>query len=130
MNVVLDTNVLVSAMLSPGRKAYCILQSAIFTDFQIVYDYRIMEEYERVLHYRKFGFDENDIQAVLSPIKEYGLQIVAHPIRDVAFNDESDRKFLEVAKSAGCVLVTGNQKHFPDDSIIMSVADFYARFIE
>ncbi len=32
MNVVLDTNVLFSAMLSPGRKAYNILQSVSFGD--------------------------------------------------------------------------------------------------
>ena len=38
MNVVLDTNVLVSAILSPGRKAYSIFQSAVFGDFQIVFD--------------------------------------------------------------------------------------------
>ena len=67
MNVVLDTNVLVSAMLSPGRKAYSILQAVIFGDFQIIYDYRIMDEYKDVLHYKKFGFEENDIEAVLTP---------------------------------------------------------------
>ena len=129
MNIVLDTNVLVSAMLSPGRKAYSILQSVIFGDFQIVFDARIMDEYEKVLHYRKFGFKENDIAAVLSPIMEYGLQIVAHPLTDIAFNDESDRKFLEVAKTAEAVLITGNMKHFPEDPIIMNVSDFHSRFI-
>ena len=68
MNVVLDTNVLVSAILSPGRKAYSILQSVFSGDFQLVFDARIMDEYENVLHYRKFRFDENDIADVMSPI--------------------------------------------------------------
>lgn len=45
MNVVLDTNVLVSAILSPGRKAYSILQSVFSRDFQLVFDARIMDEY-------------------------------------------------------------------------------------
>ncbi len=129
MNIVLDTNVLVSAMLSPGRKAYSILQSVFFDVFQLVYDSRIMDEYERVLHYAKFGFDDGDIEAILSPIKESGLHIVAHPIKDVPFTDESDRKFFEVAKMAGAVLVTGNLKHFPDDPIIMSVSDFHLKFL-
>ena len=129
MNIVLDTNVLVSAMLSPGRKAYNILQSTILGDSQIVFDSRIIDEYERVLRYRKFGFAEDDIAAVLAPIKEYGLQIVAHHIRDVVFTDESDRVFFEVAKTAGAVLVTGNLKHFPFDPDIISVSDFYARFL-
>ena len=48
MNVVIDTNVLVSAMLSPGRKAYGIIQSVIFGDFQLIYDFRIMDEYVQV----------------------------------------------------------------------------------
>ena len=130
MNVVLDTNVLVSAILSPGRKAYSIFQSAVFGDFQIVFDSRIMDEYEKVLHYRKFGFEANDIDAVLSPIKEYGIHIVAHPIKDIAFGDESDRKFFEVAKTSGAILVTGNMKHFPSDPAVMSVSDFYGNFLD
>lgn len=129
MNIVLDTNVLISAMLSPGRKAYSILQSVFFEGFQVVYDSRIMDEYERVLHYEKFGFDEKDIEAILSPIRENGLHIVAHPIKAIPFNDESDRKFLEVAKTASAVLVTGNLKHFPEDPIVMSVSDFYEKFL-
>ena len=129
MNVVLDTNVLVSAILSPGRKAYSILQSVFSGDFQLVFDARIMDESENVLHYRKFRFDENDIADVMSPIREYGLQIVARQIRDIKFSDESDRKFFEVAKTSGAVLVTGNMKHFPDDPMVMSVSDFYEKFL-
>ena len=130
MNVVLDTNVLVSAMLSPGRKAYSILQAVVFGDHQMVFDSRIMDEYENVLRYEKFKFDENDIEAILSLIKEYGIHIVARPSRSISFNDESDRKFFEVAKASGAVLVTGNLKHFPSDPEIISVSDFYGRFLD
>lgn len=130
MNVVLDTNVLVSAMLSPGRKAYSILQAVVFGDYQMVFDSRIMDEYENVLRYEKFKFDENDIEAILSLIKEYGIHIVARPSRSISFNDESDRKFFEVAKVSGAVLVTGNLKHFPSDPEIISVSDFYGRFLD
>ena len=56
MNIVLDTNVLVSAMLSPGRKAYSILQTVLLGDFQLIFDSRIMQEYDQVLRYKKFGF--------------------------------------------------------------------------
>lgn len=130
MNVVLDTNVLVSAMLSPGRKAYSILQAVVFGDYQMVFDSRIMDEYENVLRYEKFKFDENDIEAILSLIKEYGIHIVARPSRSISFNDESDRKFFEVAKASGAVLVTGDLKHFPSDPEIISVSDFYGRFLD
>ena len=129
MNIVIDTNVLVSAMLSPGRKAYGIIQSVIFGDFQLIYDFRIMDEYVQVLHYGKFDFDEDDIADFLSPIREHGLQIAVPPMKDEAFSDESDRKFFEVAKASGAVLITGNMKHFPKDPIVMSVTDFYERFL-
>ena len=65
----------------------------------------------------------------MSPIREYGLQIVARQIRDIKFSDESDRKFFEVAKTSGAVLVTGNMKHSPDDPMVMSVSDFYEKFL-
>lgn len=130
MNIVLDTNVLVSAVLSPGRKAYSILQFVLFEEFQVFYDSRIMDEYERVLRYEKFGFDEDDIEAILSPIRENGIHIVAHQIKDIPFNDETDRKFFKVAKTAEAVLITGNLKHFPDDPMVMSVSDFYTKFLD
>lgn len=129
MNVVLDTNVLVSALLSPGRKAYDIVQASILGNFQIVFDSEILEEYERVLRYRKFGFSENDISDFLTPIKEYGIAVIPCHVKGIVFPDESDRKFYEVAKASGSVLVTGNIRHFPSDPSVMSTSDFHAEYI-
>ena len=44
------------------------------------------------------------------------------------FLDEADKKFYEVAKFCGAVLVTGNLKHFPKDPLVMSVTDFLDRY--
>ena len=126
MNVVLDTNILVSAVWSPGKTAGDILVAALSGRFNIFYDLRIIEEYFRVLHYPKFGFEDWEIDAVLEPIVKYGTVIAAKPAPDVAFTDESDRKFYEVAKTAGAILVTGNMKHYPSDGIAMSTSDFHA----
>ena len=41
-----------------------------------------------------------------------------------AFIDEADKKFYEVAKHCGTVLVTGNLKHFPSDPQIVNAATF------
>jgi predicted nucleic acid-binding protein len=38
--------------------------------------------------------------------------------------DEEDRKFYNVAKSSGAFLITGNIKHFPSESFIITPADF------
>ena len=126
MNVVLDTNILVSAAWSPGKTASDILSAAFSGQFSIYYDLRIIEEYFRVMHYPKFGFEDWEIDAVLEPIVKYGIVIAAKPIPDVVFTDESDRKFYEVAKTANAILVTGNLKHYPSDGIAMGTADFHA----
>ena len=51
MNVVLDTNILVSAAWSPGKTASDILVAALSGQFNIFYDLRIIEEYFRVMYY-------------------------------------------------------------------------------
>ena len=126
MNVVLDTNILVSAAWSPGKTASDILSAAFSGQFSIYYDLRIIEEYFRVMHYSKFGFEDWEIDAVLVPIVKYGNIIAAKPIPNVVSTDESDRKFYEVAKTANAILVTGNLKHYPSDGIAMGTADFHA----
>ena len=93
MNVVLDTNILVSAAWSPGKTASDILVAALSGRFNIFYDLRIIEEYLRVMHYPKFGFEDWEIDAVLEPIVKYGTVIAAKPAPGVVFTDESDRKF-------------------------------------
>lgn len=52
-----------------------------------------------------------------------GFSVVAEPIDD-EFIDESDKKFYEVAKSSGAVLITGNLKHYPVDDQVLSVWNF------
>ena len=49
MNIVLDTNILVSAAWSPGNNAGNILNAAFARRFTACYDYRILEEYIKVL---------------------------------------------------------------------------------
>lgn len=87
------------------------------------YDYRILCEYREVLQRPKFGFSKSEINSLLDWFEAYGRSVLAEPLEDV-FVDEADKKFYEVAKFCGAVLVTGNLKHFPEDPLVMSVADF------
>ena len=123
MLVVVDTNILVSAFWSrQGNPAKIIglIQNRTITP---CYDYRILEEYEEVLSRAKFGFDEWEINDFLSQIKHDGMSIVAQTI-NMPFVDESDKMFYEVAKYCNAKLITGNAKHYPNDSLIISPADF------
>lgn len=125
MNIVLDTNVLVSALWSPSGKPAAILNVVISQRFTACYDHRILDEYNKVLRRPKFGFSEWEIACLLEPVVKNGISIIAKPCLEILFTDESDRKFYEVAKSCGASLVTGNTKHYPQDSCIATVADFY-----
>lgn len=128
MNVVLDTNVLVSALWSSDSKPGYIVNAVIAGRFTACYDYRILDEYERVLRRAKFGFLPWEVDYLLEPIVRGGLSVVPEPLIDIPFADESDRKFLEVARCCDAVLITGNMKHYPQDAQIMTVAEFYEKY--
>ena len=130
MNIVLDTNVLVSAAWSPGHNASSILYAAFAGIFTVCYDYRILEEYERVLRYPRLQFTEWEINAILEPIIKSGIAVIAPPIPEVSFDrDISDRKFYEVAKFCDAVLITGNLSHFPQEPDIISPGEFCRRYL-
>ena len=131
MNLVLDTNILVSAAWSPGRNASEILLAVFSGQFTVCYDGRILEEYERVLHYPKLQFSEWQIQAILDPLIKHGLSVVLDPMPEVSFErDQSDRKFYEVAKYCQGILVTGNLAHYPADPDVISPAEFCRRYLK
>jgi putative PIN family toxin of toxin-antitoxin system len=53
MRMVLDTNVLVSALISPGRFSYQLLQFWEADEFTFVTSAEQLDELERVLKYEK-----------------------------------------------------------------------------
>ncbi len=123
MLVVIDTNVLVSALWSkngaPAQVIGMVLSGSIIPCF----DYRIMNEYREVLQRPKFRFPQGQINALLDWFNFCGQSVIAKPI-DLPFSDTADKKFYEVAKTCGAALITGNLKHFPDDPQVISVSEF------
>ena len=126
MLVVLDTNILVSSLWSrngaPARVVSMILTGQLIP----CYDYRILTGYRQVLSRPRFNFSDGEIDSLLEWIETSGRSIVADPIND-PFIDESDKKFYEVAKFCGAILITGNLKHFPNDPQVMNVSSFLER---
>ena len=123
MLVVIDTNILVSALWSrdgvPARVVGLVLSGQLIP----CYDHRIMLEYRQVLQRPKFRFRPAEVNALLDWIRLAGRSVVPAPV-EAPFVDEADRKFYEVAKYCGAVLITGNLKHYPSDDTVMSVSDF------
>jgi putative PIN family toxin of toxin-antitoxin system len=113
--VVLDTNVLVSALINsfgaPGRVLDLMLAGSIAP----VYDDRILAEWREVLLREKLGFSPGDVEDLLGFIEREGAKVSA-PVLAVELPDASDAPFLKVAAAAGATLITGNLKHYPPDA--------------
>ncbi len=128
LKLVLDTNVLVSALLNPNGAPAKVLDYCFNSSDLICYDSRILEEYENVLNRQKFGFNKKDISIVLKFLIENGFSVLPNPIED-EFVDEGDKKFYEVAKACGAILITGNIKHFPKEEFIVTPNEFLNLFL-
>lgn len=113
MNVVLDTNILVSALLSPFGKPARVLDLVLIGEVQLVFDDRILLEYLDVLKRPRFGFDHQDVAALIQSFMAEHTSITSPPLA-LALPDPDDLPFLEVAAAANAVLVTGNLQHYPE----------------
>lgn len=127
MLIVIDTNILVSALWSPSGAPSQILSLVLNEALIPCYDERIMTEYREVLSRPKFGFSQSEINALLDWIKYFGRSVVPLPL-DEPFTDEADKKFFETAKYCKACLVTGNIKHFPDDPLVMTANEFLKKY--
>ena len=113
MKIVLDTNVLVSGLLTPFGSSGEIVRMVFSGEILLYIDARILSEYEDVLHRPKFKFNKEHIDLLLDFIKQYGHYTSGSPLKN-RLPDPDDEPFLEVA-IAGRVrsLVTGNTAHYP-----------------
>lgn len=122
---VIDTNVLVSALFSVHSDSATVIIIDKVSDGTIVplYNSEIFEEYRDVLSRPKFKFPSDLVTAVLGLFIERGLSL-ERTKSDEIFPDPKDVVFYEVALSKdGAYLVTGNNKHFPDNPIVVTPAE-------
>lgn len=130
MNVVIDTNVIISGLLNPSGVPAKIINLILNEELTLLYDNRILNEYENVLNRKKFRFEREIIGSLLDFIKNEGLFIAANPISK-HFTDESDKMFLEVASSGNAeYLITGNSAHFPKDKFVLTPREFIEKAID
>ena len=122
---VIDTNVLVSALLSSHSDSATVLLIGKMISGEIipVYSADIMSEYQEVLSRRKFKFDKSMVDYLLSAVCRFGLAIEASPTGEV-LPDMKDLPFYEVVvekrRTDEAYLVTGNIKHFPKAAFIVT----------
>ncbi|OWV24391.1 putative toxin-antitoxin system toxin component, PIN family [Fibrobacter sp. UWB2] len=121
---VIDTNVIVSALLKWNSVPRVVLQ-AVFNGFVVpVYNDEILNEYRNVLNRPKFGFSSELISETISQIESLGVMENALETVAEAMPDPKDIVFYSIAlshgKTAETHLVTGNVKHFPANPIVIT----------
>jgi uncharacterized protein len=116
MKIVLDTNVLVSGLLTPLGANGEIVRLVSSGALVVQYDSRILLEYRNVLSRPKFQFDAHNVNTFLAFIKQSGQALSGAPLR-TRLPDPDDEPFLEIALAGRTVcLITGNKKHFPKEA--------------
>lgn len=113
---VIDTNVLVSAMLSSESIPGYLTERALTGNVVPVLSEEILAEYEEVLSRPKFSFPREAVQALLDGLKKRGVLVEPVAVEE-EFADPDDAVFfavtMETRKSEDAYLVTGNLRHFP-----------------
>jgi uncharacterized protein len=116
IRVVLDTNIVISALISPfGNEAF-VLHAVQIGRVVPCMTRDIADEYSNVLARAKFGFSPGQIDGVMELMRSHGL-IVEPARRMKASPDPKDDQFIACAIAADAhFLVTGNRRHFPSQS--------------
>ncbi len=110
---VVDTNVLVSGLLSPFGPPGRLVDVLQAGGLRLAVDDRIEAEYREVLARPRFGIERFRQDAFLA-ILQFQEHVAALPWTHGPPPDEDDVMFLEVAlQTAARTLVTGNVRHFP-----------------
>jgi uncharacterized protein len=112
MRAVIDTNIIVSALLKPAGPPGQVLNAILAHQVKVLYDDRILGEYIEVLSRPKFRLSPWEIEFIVTFVEQEGDYFSGQRL-DVVLPDESDLPFLEVA-TAGLAdaLITGNTKDF------------------
>ena len=132
MRIVLDTNVLVSGLLSPYGPPGRIVRMVAVAEVTLCFDARIVSEYRTVLLRPKFGFDPAQVDALLEQIHAAG-EVAGGTKLGARLPDPADEPFVEVALAGRAeYLVTGNRRHYPSRAChgikVISPAEFLAAY--
>lgn len=124
---VIDTNVLVSALLTHNENAATVkvIHAVLSGKITPLYHKDILKEYEEVLSRPKFHFNKSDIDTLISAFIAFGIEVFPQPTGEILI-DMDDLIFYEVAmekRNEDAKLVTGNQKHYPIRDFIITPAE-------
>ena len=133
LTVVLDTNVLVSSLLSQKSWPAKILNLILDDHIQVAYDDRILGEYEEVLARPELRIPPTWVLAVIDQIELAGKVVTPQQLSTEGYTDPDDIMFAEVFITSNAdALITGNLKHYKpllkQNALVLSPAQFMEKF--
>ncbi|MCM1540729.1 MAG: putative toxin-antitoxin system toxin component, PIN family [Blautia sp.] len=125
---VIDTNVLVSALLSSHNDTATVLVVGKLFSGEVIplFNNAILKEYYEVLQRTKFHFSKKVVSILLQTIEKYGERVVPSSTGEL-LPDMKDLPFYEVVlekQTDNVYPVTGNMKHFPLKPFIVTAKEF------
>lgn len=123
-HAVIDTNVLVSALLSSREDTATVqvIGRVIRGEIIPVYSNAIIKEYREVLSRKKFDFSGDAVSYLLSAFEKFGIFFDPDP-SEIVLPDRKDLPFYEVVlgkRDVDVYLITGNIKHFPKEPFVVT----------
>lgn len=123
IRAVIDTNVLISSLLSPSGNEALVVLAIVQGLLTPCFSDEILREYEGVLSRAKFSFSQDEIDAMMALLHERGELVIAGPLL-TGLPDPEDEKFVACAHAASAdFIVTGNRRHFPSAKCGMAVVN-------
>lgn len=111
MRVVLDPNVLVSALLSPEGAPARVLLAWIDGAFELVVSPKLIAELERVLEYPKLvtRIGPHDATELLDWLARAAISAEDPPESPIAVSDKDDDYLVALASTENALLVSGDK---------------------
>jgi putative PIN family toxin of toxin-antitoxin system len=114
IRVVIDTNVLVSALLTSGGLPEVVINLAISGEVQWFASESVLAEYKEVLKRPRLAIDSGKAADAMARILAT-VSVISAAVRVAAASDPDDNQFLECVEAAQAhYLVTGNIRHCPE----------------
>ena len=128
-NAVIDTNVIVSALLTknPQSPTARILDAVMDGEITPFHSPEIIDEYRKVLSRIQFNFDAAIVESVINQFMSIGRSVSPTEPDTETFPDPDDKIFYCVALAAqydSAFLVTGNTRHYPSAPFVVTPAEF------
>ena len=115
IRAVLDANVFVSALLSPGGFPSKILDAWRLEKFQLLTSFAILEEISRVLQYPKIadrhGWSKEKIRLFIEDLAHLTIPTPGERRLNVIAEDPSDNRYLECAIEGEAEYVVSGDQH-------------------